>query len=91
MTLFSYLVTAQEDGTITTTPTEASEDVTRKATTFDIYQTSKELVNDIESQMLADRVARYVVARMQPKDNSEEIKAKIINALTDRGIDTPQE
>jgi hypothetical protein len=69
---------------------EPSEVIQRRATTFDIYQTSRELVSDIESQLLADRVARTVLANLQPKDNVAEFKEKLINALSDRGIDTPQ-
>ena len=83
----AYIVHINDDNTITTSIIE--EGVSRKATTFDVYQTSKELVSDIESQLLADRIARTVVAHLQPKDAAEEIKSKIINALSDRGIDTP--
>jgi len=60
----------------------------RAATTFDIYQTSKELISDIESQLLAERIAKMVVANLQPTDAASEIKAKIIDALSDRGINT---
>jgi hypothetical protein len=83
----AYTVYINDDNSITTSIIE--EGVSRKANTFDIYQTSKELVSDIESQLLADRIARTVVAQLQPKDAAEEIKSKIINALSDRGIDTP--
>jgi len=86
----AYTVGIRLDGTIFTEIIEPSEVVQRKATTFDIYQTSRELVSDIESQLLADRVARSVVASLQPKDNVAEFKEKLINALSDRGIDTPQ-
>jgi acyl-CoA hydrolase len=86
----AYTVGINLDGSIFTEPVPASENVQRQATTFDIYQTSKELVSDIEAQLLADRVAKLVVANMQPKDAASEIKAKIIDALSDRGIDTPQ-
>jgi len=86
----AYTVGIRLDGTIFTEIIEPSKVVQRKATTFDIYQTSRELVSDIESQLLADRVARSVVASLQPKDNVAEFKEKLINALSDRGIDTPQ-
>jgi len=86
----AYTVGIRLDGTIFTEVIEPNEAVQRKATTFDIYQTSRELVSDIESQLLADRVARTVVASLQPKDNVAEFKEKLINALSDRGIDTPQ-
>ena len=86
----AYTVGIRLDGSIFTEIVEPSEVVLRKATTFDIYQTSRELVSDIESQLLADRVARTVIANLQPKDNVAEFKEKLINALSDRGIDTPQ-
>ena len=86
----AYTVGIRLDGTVFTEVLEPSEVVQRRATTFDIYQTSRELVSDIESQLLADRVARNVVASLQPKDNVAEFKEKLINALSDRGIDTPQ-
>ena len=86
----AYTVGINLDGSIFTDPIPAGENVERQATTFDVYQTSKELVSDIESQLLADRIAKLVVAHMQPKDAASEIKAKIIDALSDRGIDTSQ-
>jgi hypothetical protein len=86
----AYTVGIRLDGTVFTEVLEPSEVIQRRATTFDIYQTSRELVSDIESQLLADRVARTVLANLQPKDNVAEFKEKLINALSDRGIDTPQ-
>ena len=90
MVQVAYTVGIRLDGTVFTEVLEPSDVIQRRATTFDIYQTSRELVSDIESQLLADRVARNVVASLQPKDNVAEFKEKLINALSDRGIDTPQ-
>lgn len=86
----AYTVGIRLDGTVFTEIIEPNEVIQRKASTFDIYQTSKELVSDIESQLLADRVARTVLANLQPKDSAAELKEKLLNALSDRGIDTPQ-
>jgi len=86
MALAKYTVTINEDGSISTSPEEAGEEVTRRATTFDIYQSSKELVSEIEQLLLADRVAKAVAAHLQPVDATAEIKSKIIDALSDRGI-----
>jgi hypothetical protein len=77
------------DGTIFTEILEPSENIQRKATTFDIYQTSKELVSDIESHLLADRVSRAVLDALQPKDDAEIIRARVLDALNDRGIEKP--
>ena len=86
MALAKYTVTINEDGSIATEALPVEEGTLRMATTFDIYQSSKELVFDIESQLLADRISRSVVAQMQPTDSAAEIKSKIIDALSDRGI-----
>jgi hypothetical protein len=39
---------------------------------------------------LADRVAKALAPLLQPKDDAAELKAKLLSALSDRGIDTPQ-
>jgi hypothetical protein len=85
-----YLVTVNDDGTISTSATPVGEGIERQATTFDIYQSSKELVSEIDNSLLADRIASLVAMRLQPIDTTAEIKAKIIDALSDRGIETPQ-
>jgi hypothetical protein len=86
----AYTVIINLDGTIQTELIPASDTVQRKATTYDIYQTSKELISDIESHLLADRVAERVISVLQPRDEAADFKAKLIDALTERGIDTPK-
>lgn len=88
---FRYMVIVDAEGRISTQVEEATEEnnLSRTATTFDIYQTSKELVSDIESHLLADRVAKIVAEKLQPKNAAEEIKEKIINALNERKQDAP--
>ena len=83
---FSYTVTVDLEGRINTKVETADEinRLVRTATTFDVYQTSRELVSDIESHLLADRIANIVIDKLQPKSAAEEIKEKIINALNDR-------
>ena len=85
----AYTVIIRSDGTIVTDIVEPNEGVQRKATTFDIYQTSKELVSDIESQLMADRVSRAVVEALKPKNDAEEIRSKVLDALNDRNIEKP--
>ena len=85
----AYTVGIKSDGTIFTEMLEPSDAIQRKATTFDIYQTSKELVSDIESQLLSDRIVRDVVRALQPKNETEEIRARVLDALNDRGIEKP--
>jgi len=86
MALAKYTVTINEDGSLSTVSSEPGEDVTRQATTFDIYQSSKELVSEIEQRLLSDRIAASVARLLKPVDASAEIKSKIIDALSDRGI-----
>jgi hypothetical protein len=86
----AFTVGIRLDGSIFTELLEPNEVITQKATTFDIYQSCKEIVSDIDSQLLSERVARTVLANLQPKDSAAELKEKLLNALSDRGIDTPQ-
>ena len=87
---FAYTVFVNEDGSIQTQVAEPSDKVARKASTFDIYSTCRDLVSDIESQLLADRVAKTVVANLQPIDGAKELKERLLSALGDRGIETPK-
>lgn len=87
--LAAFTVVLNVDGSISTKPVEPSDTVERPATTFDIYQASKELVSEIENQLLAERIAKLVVANIQPVDQAAEIKSKIIDALSDRGLTPP--
>jgi galactitol-specific phosphotransferase system IIB component len=84
-----YTVFLELDGTITTHALPADEQIERQATTMDIYATSKELANNVETFLLADRVAQAVVQALQPVNPSSEMKEKIREALSDRGIETP--
>lgn len=89
MTQAAYIVTINSDGSISTESVGLDKGVERVASTFDIYQTSKELVSEIEQQLLADRVARRVVTALQPRDESAETRAKILDALNERKKEAP--
>lgn len=86
--LFSFIVTVENSGVIKTDFLDKNDYVERKATTFEIYQTCKEIVANIESQVMVDRVVEGVVQALKPKDESEEVRDSIRSALSDRGIDT---
>jgi len=79
-----FSVIINEDGTLTTHVFPVNETTARQATTFDIYGCSKELVDDIESQLLADRIAKAVVAKLIPPTPEELAKARIAEALAER-------
>ena len=83
----AFVVFINENGTIST---EALKDeVQRVASTFDMYQASKELASDIESQLLADRVARTVIAALTPVDPMKAQRDKIKEALNERKSEAP--
>lgn len=84
----SFVVSINLDGSLSTQPVTVG--VARKATTYDIYQASKQLASEIEEMLLADRIARHVVAALQPVDPAEEKRKRIADALSERGIDPTQ-
>jgi hypothetical protein len=89
----AYVVVINTDGTLSTTLAKPDEPISfsveRAAGVYDVFTSSKQLVDDIEIQLLADRVAKTVISALQPRDPSAEIKGKIKEALSDRGIETP--
>lgn len=84
----AYIVVINRDGSLSTTVVQPSGikpiTVERVATVFDVLQASKEVVADIEGQLLADRVAKRVLAAITPADEDAEAKARIAQALADR-------
>ena len=89
MTVAAFTVMMNEDGSISTKIHE--EDVERKASIYDVFTCCKELVANIEEQLMSERIAALVVAKLQPKNAADEIKEKIINALNDRKTEAPIE
>ena len=84
----AYVVVINEEGTLSTTLVKPGNpvffDVVRATTTYDVFTTSKELANEIESQVMADRISKAVIARLMPADPDAEAKARIAQALADR-------
>lgn len=87
---FAYTVIVGMDGSLNTQIAEPSDTISRKANSFDIYTTCKDIAHDIDSQILADRVSKTVLANLRPQDSAKELREKLISALSDRGIDTPK-
>lgn len=87
---FAYTVVVGTDGSVNTQVAEPSETVVRRANSFDIYTTCKDIAHDIDSQILADRVARTVLDNLRPQDSAKELRERLMSALSDRGIDTPK-
>lgn len=81
-----FLITVNTDGTLTSY-TDIPSDlpaVERKATNFDVYEAAKQVVQEFDNQLLADRIARLVVSQLAPKVESPADKIK--DALKERGI-----
>ena len=85
---YAFAVIVHDDGAVSTEV--FADKVRRKATTFDIYQACREIVADIESLLLADRVTKSVVAALQNLNPSDDVKERLRSALSERGIDTPK-
>jgi len=89
----AFIVAITLEGMVTTTAVPLNGvnpfQVQRLASTYDIFRTSKEIVADIEGHVLADRVAKSVALQLQPQDSSAEFRQKLLNALSDRGVETP--
>jgi hypothetical protein len=84
-----YTVVLELDGTISTQPFPADENFQRQASTIDIYNSAKDLTTNVESYLLAERVANMVIGALQPPTPTAEMAEKIKEALSDRGIETP--
>lgn len=81
-----FLITVNTDGTLTSytdLPKETPEAL-RKATNFDVYEAAKQIVQEFDNQLLADRIARAVLSGLAPKQESPADKIK--DALKERGI-----
>ena len=81
-----FMVIVNKDGTIATfaeLPDEAPS-VERSATNYDVYRAAKDIVEEFEATILAQRVAQVVISQLNPPKPSASDKVK--EALNDRGI-----
>lgn len=86
-----FIAAVSEDGRITTMP-EMPEDgieAVRPVTNYDVYQTAKQIVEEFESSVLAQKVAEVVVGLLNPAEQSTA--DKIQEALKKRGFETASE
>lgn len=84
---FYYIMAVQKDGTIQTfreIPAEGLE-AERPFNTLDIFKVSKEVVADIEAQLLADRVTQGVLSVLDTRQQS--VSEKVADALKARGVE----
>jgi hypothetical protein len=82
-----FIAATTPDGKITTLPTMPDEgiEVDRPVNNFDIYQTCKQIVDEFESTILAQKVADVLTERLGI-DNQPSTAEKIASALKERGI-----
>lgn len=83
---YFYVVMKGVDGSLSTSD-ELPEGTTavRKGTTTDIFNDARQIVEEIEKNELAMRVANIVVAQLKPAENP--VPSQVLDALKERGID----
>jgi hypothetical protein len=86
-----FIAAVGEDGRIITMPEMPEEniDASRPVTNYDVYQTAKQIVDEFESSVLAQKVAEVVVGLLNPAELSTA--DKIQEALKKRGFETATE
>lgn len=85
----AFVVVINEDGTLSTIPLPPDNEVMpdaakRLATTADIYAACREIVSDIESSLLAQKIASLVASSIQPADEVAEMKKRMAEKLQER-------
>jgi hypothetical protein len=82
-----FVVSLGESGVVTTYPAFPEDGFTteRAVNNWDIYSAAKQIVDEFESSILAQKVADTVMAAMGKVDG-ESIADKVNAALKERGI-----
>lgn len=81
-----FLVAVNEDGSLVSynqIPEDLPKDI-RPANNWDIYQASKQIVEEFEMQKLAGKIASAVAASLNPP--VAKVSDTIADALKERGI-----
>jgi hypothetical protein len=81
-----FLITVNKDGTLTSyaeMPEELPK-AERVATNYDVYQAAKQIADEFEMGLLADRVASKVIATLMPPVTTPADAIK--DRLKERGI-----
>lgn len=84
-----FVVSLGESGVVTTYPAFPEDGFTseRAVNNWDIYSAAKQIVDEFESSILAQKVADTVLAAMG-KDQTISVSDKVKEALKDRGVKT---
>lgn len=89
MKVEAYFIAAiAEDGQIITLPEMPEEGIEEKRpiTNYDVYTTAKQIVDEFESSILAQKVADTVLRVLNPTEPS--VSDRVKDALKERGIKT---
>jgi hypothetical protein len=83
-----FIAVIAEDGQIMTLPEMPEEGIetARPITNYDVYTTAKQIVDEFESSILAQKVADTVIKALRPVEQSTSDKVK--DALKERGFKT---
>ena len=94
-----FLITINEDGTLTSyaeLPAELPE-AARQANNYDVYQAAKQIVEDFDTNLMAQKVAQTVLSALaaQSAPQGPSVPSAVKDKLKERGIDpesiTPSE
>lgn len=83
-----FIAVVAEDGKILTLPEMPEEGIetTRPVNNYDVYTTAKQVVDEFESSILAQKVAETVLRVLNPTEPS--VPDRVKDALKERGIKT---
>lgn len=90
MKVETYFIAAlAEDGQIFTLPEMPEEGIeaARPVNNYDVYQTGKQIVDEFEQSLLAQRVAETVIRALSPAA-APSTPDKVKDALKERGFKT---
>lgn len=85
----AFIVVVNTDGTLLTIPISPDSDVlpnqlNRLAGTFDIFNACREIATDIESTLLAQKIATQMINLIKPEDSEAEMKRRMAEKLRER-------
>jgi hypothetical protein len=82
-----YLIVINDDGSLTsyTELPETLPEVTRKATNYDVYDSSRQIVEEFDRDRLVNKVLSGLIQVLMPKTETPQDRVK--DALKKRGID----
>lgn len=85
-----FLLAVNEDGTLTTyaeVPKELPE-VERVANNWDVYQAAKQIVEEFDTNLIANRVAQTVIQALAAQNpQGPSVPSTLKEKLKERGID----